>query len=421
MRPRPETPLYGVLASALLKAWITASVLLISSAGVLNAQDRPWSYRSQLLPGPAPKVRLATGALVVFDKVALRSIDHGVTLDTLRNLEGELCDFFDFSAGISFAITYEAGARKALVYFSQGGTNWEKVDSILDVARPTCGVASGFDWYMTSENGSVIHRIGETLTTLKGPSSEPIREMVITSTSMVANVAGRQLSYTTDKGATWKSIPAEGLGQLHVRNDEVFAASARGVVRLDQAKGTLEQVGNWNLPGGSIPATLDVDSHIGQLFAITADSGYRMFRLDPDDNEWVRWGYPLPATRAAASPSIMAIETGWAVMALNITEGKKDTSGIYAFDLNNFTAVEEDPRAGDLDRGLALTGAVANVNLGSDVQSAELFDASGKCLTGSLPISEGNVRLDLHEMPAGVYMLVGKRRDASLVQRLILR
>ena len=403
------------------RSWTALVALLLIVSSIAGAQNRPWSYRSETLPGPSPKVRLATGAVVVFDKVALRSIDHGVTLDTLKNLDGELCDFFDFSAGISFAITYQPASRKALVYFSQGGTNWEKVDSILDVARPTCGVASGFDWYMSSENGSVIHRIGETLTTIKGPSPEPIRELVLTSTSMVANVAGRQVAYTTDKGASWKSVPAEGLGQLHVLNDEVFAASARGIVRLDQAQGTLVQVGVWNLPGGQVPATLDVDSHIGQLYAMTADSGYRMFRLDPDDNEWVRWGYPLPGSRAATSSSIMCIETGWAVVALNITEGKKDTSGIYAFDLNNFTTVDEHTHRRTIGKGLALSGDIGNIDLGIDVVEAELIDVAGRSLPSHVTLADGTARIDLQGLPHGVYVLVGKRRDVSLTHTLILR
>lgn len=403
-------------------AWfIVVTFLLVASSLCAVAQNRPWSYRNSRLPGSAPKVTAAAGALVIFDKTAWRSIDHGATLDSIRELEGEPCDFFDFSQGISFAITYEAKERKAKVFFSQGGSSWSKVDSILDVARPTSGVASGFDWYMTSENGSVIHRIGETTTTLKGPSSEPIRQLVLTTTAMVANVAGRAVAFSTDKGASWSTLPAEGLGQLHVMNDQVYASSGRGIVSLNISDSKLEQVGIWELPSGQPPATLDVDSHVGQLYAVTSDSSYRMFRLDRTDKTWVRWGLPLPCQQAASSHSIMAIESGWAVVALNITQGKKDTSGIYGFDLNDLTAVNE-TTWNEADRGgLVISGDNGRIDLGPGIVSAELFDAHGRRVRGLDAAEARPVELEMSGLPSGFYVLVGHRADATVARRLILR
>ncbi|HBB25204.1 MAG TPA: hypothetical protein DCZ59_02950 [Bacteroidetes bacterium] len=406
-------------AAALWVAVVT--IMLLAGSLCAVAQNRPWSYRNSRLPGSTPKVTAAAGALVIFDKVAFRSIDHGVTLDSIRDLEGEPCDFFDFSQGISFAITYESSERKAKVFFSQGGSSWSKVDSILDVARPTSGVASGFDWYMASENGSVIHRIGETTTTIKGPSSEPIRQLVLTTTAMVANVAGRAVAFSIDKGASWSTLPAEGLGQLHVMNDQVYAATGRGIVSLNVSDGKLEQVGTWDLPSGQPPATLDIDSHVGQLYAVTADSSYRMFRLDRTDDTWVRWGLPLPCQQASASHSIMAIESGWAVAALNITQGKKDTSGIYAFDLNDLTRVHDEAGRSESSSGILVQGDACTIDLGPNVVSAELFDMSGRSLQGPLQVQQGHVRIELHGIPSGMYVLVSRRADATHARSLILR
>ena len=402
--------------------WVcVVTIMLLASSFCAVAQNRPWSYRNSRLPGSTPKVTAAAGALMIFDKTAWRSIDHGATLDSIRDLEGEPCDFFDFSQGISFAITYESSERKAKVFFSQGGSSWSKVDSILDVARPTSGVASGFDWYMASENGSVIHRIGETTTIIKGPSSEPIRQLVLTSTAMVANVAGRAMAFSTDKGASWSTLPAEGLGQLHVMNDQVYASTGRGIASLNVSDGKLEQVGNWDVASGQPPATLDVDSHVGQLYAVTADSSYRMFRLDRADNTWVRWGLPLPCQQASASHSVMAIESGWAVAALNITQGRKDTSGIYAFDLNDLTAVDESSSGDDQRGGLFISGDGARIDLGRDIIGAELFDAHGRRLMSINDAQARPLELDMSGFQSGLYVLIGHRADATVKRRLILR
>ncbi len=399
---------------------LTVVVALVLGIICSNGQDRPWVFRGRTLPGNVPKVSTVAGGVVIFDRVALRSIDHAATLDTIRGLRGDFCDFVDFAGGITFAVTYEASERKAWAHFSQGGNSWLTIDSMMNVSRPTSLVAAATEWFMATEDGSTIFRIGETNSTIKGPAPEPIRQMVLLGTTLVANVAGKQLSYTSDFGQSWKAIPMQGVGPLHVLNGTLYAASTQGVKKVDLTVGSVSDVGMWKLKSGFAPATLDVDSYLGNLHTIAVDTAYQMYRLDPTDGTWTPLAYPLPCRKAVDSPSLLSIEAGWAIAAINVTEGKKDTSGIYAYDLNDFTSVQvgEDVATG-LDN-LILTSQITEIDMGQGVVSCQLCDLSGRSITMLPASASGRVRFDAAGLGSGVYVLVGHGTGWPRMRRVLV-
>lgn len=385
-----------------------------------NGQDRPWVFRAKTLPGTAPKVSAVAGGVVIFDKVALRSIDHAATLDTLRGLRGEFCDFVDFGGGITFAVTYDPSERTAWAHFSQGGNSWLTIDSMMNVARPTSLVAASTEWFMATEDGSTIYRVGETSSTIKGPSADPIRQMVLIGTTLAANVAGKQISYTSDFGQTWKSLPIPGVGPLHVLNGTLYAASTQGVKKIDLTDGSVSDVGMWNLKSGSTPATLDVDSYLGNLHTIAVDTAYQMFRLDPADGTWSPLAYPLPCRKAVESPSLLSIEAGWAVAAINVTEGNKDTSGVYAYDLNDFTSVHVGASASTGLESVVLTSQITEIPMGDGSVSADLYDLSGRSIASFRTMDRGRVRFDAEGLAPGAYALVSHGPQTPCIRRILI-
>ncbi len=397
---------------------VTAAILLCVTLSV--AQDRPWIYRGRTLPGSTPKVSAVAGGVVVYDQGALRSIDHCATLDTVRGVRGEFCDFVDFMGGITFCVTYDASSRMAWAHFSQGGNSWTTVDSMANVARPTSLAAGLTEWFMATENGSTIYRVADVTSTIKGPSADPIRQLVLIGTTLAANVAGKQISYTSDFGENWKTIAAPGIGTLHAVNGQLYASSTQGVKKIDLEQGTISNVGIWNSKSGAEPPTLDLDSYLGKLHTIAADSAYQMYRLDPTDNTWMPLAYPLPCRKAVESPSLMAIEAGWAIAAINITDGKKDTSGIYAYDLNDFSSVAD--RTTDMKRFESLLiDRDAELDMGSEISSCSIVDVAGRTVMNVAVLPNGRVQVLASCLPAGAYTLVAHQYNAMVVRRVLIR
>ncbi|MEN9281123.1 MAG: hypothetical protein RL594_58 [Bacteroidota bacterium] len=382
-------------------------------------QARPWIYRSNVLPGSSPVVCNAAGGIVVFDKIAMRTIDHGFTLDTVRDLDQDICAFVDFPGAISFAVTYSSASRTVWSYFSQGGNSWSKIDSMMNVDRPTSIATSQTEWFMATENGSTIYRVGETSTTIKGPSSEPIRQLVLVGSMLVANVNGQSIATSTDFGMTWKTLPAEGIGPMHVLDGNAYVASTQGVKKLDVDAGTLVPVGVWAVASPGAPLTLDIDSYLGRLYCLALDGAYQLFQLDPGTTSWVPVGQPLPCRAAAASPSIMTIESGWAVAAINITEGQKDTSGVYAYDLNDFSSVHEGATR-DTYPSRIIDRSTTAIELGVENPTALLIDQSGRTVMQCPHLGDGRYQLSASTLAAGVYTIVTQDALSRTVQRLLV-
>lgn len=399
---------------------ISVAAVLLLCATLSVAQDRPWIFRGRALPGPTPKVSSVAGGVVVYDKGAMRSIDHCATLDTIRGLRGEFCDFIDFMSGITFCVTYDAASRMAWVHFSQGGNSWTTVDSMSNVARPTSLVAGALEWFMATESGSTIYRVADVTSTIKGPSADPIRQLLLFGTTIVANVDGKQISYTSDLGQNWKTIAAPGIGVLHAVNGSLYSSSTQGVKKIDLEQGTITSVGIWNSKSGSVPATLDLDSYLGKLHTIAADSAYQMYRLDPADNTWTPLAYPLPCRKAVESPSLMAIEAGWAIAAINVTEGNKDTSGIYAYDLNDFTSVSDVSTDAGRFASLLLDRDT-EVDMGGEISSCSVTDISGRTVMNAPVLPNGRVQLLASCMPAGAYTVVAQGIRGVVVRRILVR
>ncbi|MFM8770873.1 MAG: hypothetical protein ACKOE4_02455 [Candidatus Kapaibacterium sp.] len=397
---------------------VTAAFLLCVMLTL--AQDRPWIFRGRTLPGPVPKVATVAGGVVVYDQSALRSIDHCATLDTVRGLRGEFCDFVDFMGGITFCVTYDAASRMAWAHFSQGGNSWTTVDSMSNVARPTSLVAGTTEWFMATENGSTIYRVADVTSTIKGPSADPVLQLVLIGSTLVANVSSKQISYTSDLGQTWKTIAAPGIRVLHAVNGSLYASSTQGVKKIDLEQGTTTSVGIWNSKSGAEPATLDLDSYLGKLHTIVADSAYQMYRLDPTDNTWAPLAYPLPCRKAVESPSLMAIEAGWVIAAINVTEGKKDTSGIYAYDLNDFTSVSDVSREALRLESLLLDHD-ADVVMGAEISSCSITDMAGRTVMNAAVLPNGRVQVLASCLPSGAYTLVAQQHSALVIRRILVR
>lgn len=403
-----------------IRTTISAAAALLLFATLSVAQDRPWIFRGKSLPGSTPKVSSVAGGVVVYDQGAMRSIDHCATLDTIRGLRGEFCDFVDFMGGITFCVTYDAASRMAWAHFSQGGNSWTTVDSMSNVARPTSLAAGATEWFMATENGSTIYRVADVTSTIKGPSADPIRQLLLIGTMLVANVAGKQISYSADLGQNWKTIAAPGIGVLHAVNGSIFSSSTQGVKKIDLEQGTITNVGIWNSKSGSMPATLDLDSYLGKLHTIAVDSAYQMYRLDPADNTWTPLAYPLPCRKAVESPSLMAIEAGWAIAAINVTEGNKDTSGIYAYDLNDFTSVSEVSYDAVRFESLLLDSD-AEIDMGSEISSCSVADISGRTIMNAPVLPNGRVQLLASCIPAGAYTVVAHGLRGMSVRRVLVR
>lgn len=308
------------------------------AATVASAQ-RPWIRQSTTSPGPLGKMSVAYNTLYYYDTVALQSFDHGATWTESVGLRGRVCTIDEFTQGVSVAVCYDSTTATATGFFTTGGAPWTEFRSIVGSARPVRLAVVGDVWYLATD-GPVIYRGSETIDSLRLPGNARVIDMVAVGDVLVASTT-TGIHYASTVGPiTWTTIAQDGLGVLHLRNDDVYAASVRGVRRIDLAGKRVVDVGSWNLDAPA-PVSLDIDTYQGSLLTVTrGGTSYQAYRLE-GDSLWKEVAYPLPGNIATVTRSIMALDAGWMVLSHQITEGFVDSAGVYAFDLNDFTSIND--------------------------------------------------------------------------------
>jgi hypothetical protein len=278
--------------------------------------------------------------LYYYDSVALQSYDHGATWVETTGLRGTVCTMGEFTQGVSVAVCYDAASSTATGFYTTGGAPWTEFRSISGSARPVRLATIGDVWYLATDS-PVIYKGSETLDSLRLPGTARAIDMVaVGEVLVVSSTTGIHFTSTTGP-VNWSTITQDGLGVLHVRNDVVYATSVRGVKRIDLEAKRVVDVGMWNMDTPA-PVSLDLDSYQGRLFAVTRTAtSYQAYRLD-GDTAWKEVAYPLPGTVATVTNSILAVDAGWMVLSHQLTEGFVDSAGVYAFDLNDFTSVNEE-------------------------------------------------------------------------------
>ncbi len=331
-------------------------LLLCFLLGVTVASaQRPWIRQSTTSPGPNGKLSLTYNTLYYYDSVALQSYDRGATWIETTGLRGRVCTIDEFTQGVSVAVCYDSATSTATGFFTTGGAPWTEFRSINGSARPVRLTAINDTWYVATD-GPVIYVGNETLDSIRLPGSARAIDMVAVGDVLVVNTTTGVYFTSTTSPVEWSLIAQDGLGVLYVRNDVVYAASVRGVKRLDLTAKRAVDVGSWKLPTPP-PVSLDLVSHQGSLLTITRDgNAYQAYRLE-GDTSWKEVAYPLPGKIATVTRSVMAMDAGWMVLSHQITEGFVDSAGVYAFDLNDFTSVNDNELASNaswikaVDRG----------------------------------------------------------------------
>lgn len=380
--------------------------LVIFCIGINVFAQRPWLLRSTMTPGPNPTVVSTTNSVYAFDKTAMRSFDHGATWELIAGVNGKICAISDFTAGLTLLASYSQSEKTTTMYFSNGGSTWTSFANIPNSQQPVALTASDSEWYLACEKSNVIYRFGDNLETVSLPPDASIADLEYWQSMLLASDPKQGLYVSSDRGSTWKLISAPNAGPIHATASGVYLASDNGVIAIDIAASKTSIYGKWPSMQKQ-PKVADVDSYLNTLYAICDEGPSQMYRLQGES--WEAIGYPLPGSKAARSASVLAIDAGYAVLGHVIADGPTDSTGIYVYDLNDFSDVA-DETTGDLARPyVAGNGLFLNEAL-SDALSIEIWSISGQRLHLMPAVS---ARVELPELSLGVYAIRILRRSSQ--------
>ncbi|MBC8124965.1 MAG: hypothetical protein H7X70_04460 [Candidatus Kapabacteria bacterium] len=385
-------------------------VILLASSTLAMAQ-RPFLFQSRLSNGPAGKVHTLKNSLYLYDTVASRSFDHGATWEPMTTLVGKVCVMSDFTADIALAVTQEATTNLVRCFFSTSGSTWTQFDSLTLANRPTHIAAIAETWYLATD-ASKIYMFTSKLDSIDlGALS--IIDLVAHGSDLVASTT-KGIRISSDGGKVWNSINTDGLGILHVSGDNIYATSVSGVKKIDIANRRVENVGRWDSLA-SAPVSLDIDSYQGVIYTFVRGESYQLYVLE-GDTVWKEVAYPLPGTTATVTSSVMTMDAGFVIINHQLTQGFTDSSGVYAYDLNDFTSVDiVELQSNEMKISISGNGFTLNCDRNGEAQVI-VVDVLGRILTLQHVQSTVDAFINIPSMQSGFFGVIVRYKD-NTVQR----
>jgi len=318
----------------------------------------------------------------------------------------------NFTAGIGLAVSLSSD-QLVRCFFSSSGTTWTQFDSLSNIKRPVQIAAIGETWFLATA-GSMVYVFGQKLDSVSIPGNPVVVDLVARGTDLVATT-DQGVYYSKDAGMQWKKILSEGLGSMFVYETKVFCVSTSGVKRINIDADNVESVGTWSSPI-TPPVTLDIDAYRGSLYTLAHGEKYQLYRLETDSagkEKWVKVAYPLPGTKANISTSVMAIDAGTVILSHQLVEGFTDSAGVYAYDLNDFTSVDDESlaaNAAQLVLRLASNGFVIET---AREEPADILvvDVLGRVLLSQQLVTANNAFITIPFHDHGFYAVLVTYRD----------
>jgi hypothetical protein len=316
--------------------------------------QRPWIKSAWPNVGSIPKLALTTSTLVAYDSALASSYNHGESWQLESEVDGIVRGVTAFPfVNAALAFTQQNSGDSVYGFFTQDGTNWSRFDTIDIGNRLVVDVGSDGSNYLLATNTNAIVKVG-----LAGVTEITVSEVAATVISNFVSVADGMVVLTwtggkvsTDQGQSWQDIKADtnippgvGVYELVDVGGSVYASSSFGVLKLDITNATWKQVGKWDVSLG-VPVVTAVAGDMTVLIAFAqVGEQSQLFRLSTSDTLWVESAFPFPGGPAGFLPKSLIVDAGWAVTNHDHDAfADHDSSGIYRFDLNDFTSVEHEP------------------------------------------------------------------------------
>ena len=127
------------------------------------------------------------------------------------------------------------------------------------------------------------------------------------------------------------------------RSGTLYAATTSGVLEYDADAETWSAVGTWFDFPSLAPSIRAIAADASRIiaFAELNTGRLQLYRLETGDTAWVVTGYELPMDEPMTGRDPLVIDAGWAVT-YQTSSVDPDSTGLYRYNLNDFTSVQED-------------------------------------------------------------------------------
>lgn len=383
-------------------------VLILSVCNVFA--QRPWQFSYPHKGQADSKVAKTTNSLYLFSDNTLSSYNHGLIWNDVLTLPGDVKGVTEVLNTVTIAVSQPRPSDPFIGFYTQNGTVWSAFDTIPSEGNTATCVSSHKNDYYIGTNSSKIYKRGEktTILSVSDDSSASIKNLIINDDFMLVLMEGGFLRISTNGGTDWSDAmngipptasPNPQVSAIDLNNGQAVAATSRGVYKFQSSESTWIENGTWrNL---TPPNTVEVAGDGRRLICIAiVGSDFQMFRLESGDSVWIETAYPLPGS-ATISPILNSVIDGGWVVTYYSPLGLTDSSGIYIYNLDDFTSVAEESQP--VVRCVSTDQGVIVETLCSSTALVTMVDVMGRTLYQQVVPTASQFIIPITNMASGTY------------------
>ncbi len=374
--------------------------------------------------GSNPRLINSSNTLFAFDTGLAASYDFGATWMPVSDVSSECKALTSFVNGSTIGFFQPAVGGVVKTFYTVTGTRWLESET-LDLNQKTAVDAAHFDqtlFIATIEGWLYAWSQKVDSFQIDNHPQAIIREIAATPVALVVRTSEGLFQRNHTTRAWVRSDPpshldvAEVTVDITVHGSSLFAATDMGVFEYDWNTSVWKGLGYWPAEI-AIPQVVAIAADNARLVAMctTEQNRHQLYRLDNADTVWTATAYEIPMDAPSIGNDALVLDGGWAITYQSSAE-EPDSTGLYAYNLNDFTSVSE-----SLNRPVVQqypTGLFINTGW-PGISTGYVMSLQGRLLT-TFTANEGEqfIPLSISES-ISLVLLVGE--NGQVERRVLLR
>ena len=353
------------------------SYILLFLALTFTAQaQRPWIKVASPNVGKAPQLATTQNSAYLFDSLVASTYTHGNQWEMVQGVTQQCKAVLSFVNSTTLAFSQPLPNGPVESFYTITGATWIASDT-LDLNSKNLLAVSAVDdiVYLATNDGSVYSwsAILDSAYMFANPGvvsdfvATPQARAAITNFGLF--VAGSDNKWSVNNPPSNKEILTVCTA-ITRHNKTLCAATDKGVFEYNAGDQSWLNVGKWPVTATplSIVAMASDNSNLVAMVR-TADARHQLYRFESADSTWVLTAFEIPMDAPTMSRCALTIDAGWA-LTYQHSDLEPDSTGLYAYNLNDFTSVAET----DYTNNVQVTATPSGLLVSSDWEGALAVD-----------------------------------------------
>lgn len=406
-----------------MRAALLATVLFVIAMPAFA--QRPWTKVTHPPVGSQPVPSVAIGALYLFDSTTLVSYNQGMQWDPIAAITS--CKaIVEFVNNTTVAIAQPKAGSDVYTSYTLSGITWTPSDTLdLNGKSVLTSQAVSDVLYIVTTNGW-IYKWSSSIdsVSMNLPEGSIVRDYQANEALQIALTSNGLFVSKNDSEFHLQNPPSASdspdvTTAITKRGNTMYASTEKGVFVWVDTLNSWEEFGHWptDVITTDVSGMASDDAHVIAMLR-TTNGRHQLYRMDLPDSNWLPTGYELPMDQPTMLPRGIVIDAGWAVT-YQFSAVMPDSTGLYVFNLNDFTHVTELANASTIEIHSNASGLTVTSGW-EGAWSLDILTTDGR-LVVSTNANGNTAHVQIPTFVHGLLCVVARQANGRILRGVVLR